>query len=99
MIEILKAASSRLFAAIGTNGRTYDAVDTPDAAPGNTTVRQVGYGGITAFFIYGAGYALTYCSQLIIARIAGVDNYGVYAYVFAWIMVLVYFSSLGFDVA
>src|SRR5205823_11852712 len=39
-----------------------------------------------------------YCSQLVIARILGVEIYGVYAYVFAWIVVLAYFSTLGFDV-
>src|SRR6516164_7313044 len=61
-------------------------------------VSRVARGGIMAFFLYGAGYLLNYCSQLVIARIVGADTYGVYAYVFAWIVVLAYFSTLGFDV-
>jgi O-antigen/teichoic acid export membrane protein len=59
---------------------------------------RVARGGITAFFVYGVGFALTYCSQLFIARVAGADAYGAYAYVFAWMVVLAYFSALGFDV-
>ena len=62
------------------------------------SVSRVARGGITAFFLYGAGYVLNYCSQLVIARIVGADTYGVYAYVFAWMVVLSYFSMLGFDV-
>jgi O-antigen/teichoic acid export membrane protein len=65
---------------------------------GNAPVSRVARGGVTAFFIYGIGFGLTYCAQLIIARIVGVDTYGVYAYVFAWMVVLAYFSALGFDV-
>ena len=61
-------------------------------------VSRVARGGVTAFFVYGAGFGLTYCSQLVIARVVGVDTYGVYAYVFAWMVVLAYFSTLGFDV-
>ena len=69
-----------------------------DGIPGSASVSRVARGGVTAFFIYGAGIGLTYCSQLVIARIVGVDTYGVYAYVFAWMVVLAYFSTLGFDV-
>ena len=69
-----------------------------DGMPGSATVSRVARGGVTAFFVYGAGFGLTYCSQLVIARIVGVDTYGVYAYVFAWIVVLAYLSTLGFDV-
>jgi O-antigen/teichoic acid export membrane protein len=58
----------------------------------------VARGGVAAFFVYCAGCGLTYFSQLVIARIVGVDAYGVYAYVFAWMVVLAYFSTLGFDV-
>src|SRR5258708_20042538 len=65
---------------------------------GSAPVSRVARGGVTAFFVYGAGFGLTYCSQLVIARVVGVDTYGVYAYVFAWMVVLAYFSALGFDV-
>jgi O-antigen/teichoic acid export membrane protein len=54
---------------------------------------------IIAFFVYSAGVGLTYCSQLVIARVVGIDTYGMYAYVFAWVIVLTYCSTLGFDVA
>src|SRR5947209_7168087 len=69
-----------------------------DRIPASASVSRVARGGVTAFFIYGVGFALTYCSQLVIARIVGVDTYGVYAYVLAWMVVLAYFSALGFDV-
>lgn len=69
-----------------------------DRTPRSTPVGRVARGGVTAFFVYGVGFALTYCSQLVIARIVGVHTYGVYAYVFAWIVVLGYFATLGFDV-
>jgi O-antigen/teichoic acid export membrane protein len=64
----------------------------------STSVNRVARGGVAAFFIYGTGITLTYCSQLVLARILGVDAYGLYAYVFACIVVLAYFSTLGFDV-
>lgn len=69
-----------------------------DGIPGSAPVSRVARGGVTAFFVYGAGFGLTYFAQLVIARIVGVDTYGVYAYVFAWMVVLAYFSTLGFDV-
>jgi O-antigen/teichoic acid export membrane protein len=69
-----------------------------DGIHGSAPVSRVARGGVTAFFVYGAGFGLTYCSQLVIARTLGVDTYGVYAYVFAWMVVLAYFSALGFDV-
>jgi O-antigen/teichoic acid export membrane protein len=62
-------------------------------------VRRVAYGSVAAFATYIAGAGLTYCSQLLIARIVGVHSFGIYAYVFAWMTVLAYFSALGFDVA
>jgi O-antigen/teichoic acid export membrane protein len=69
-----------------------------EGIPSSAPVNRVARGGVTALFVYGVGFGLTYCSQLIIARIVGVDAYGVYAYVFAWMIVLGYFATLGFDV-
>ena len=63
-----------------------------------SSVQNVARGGITAFFIYGTGIALTYFSQLVIARLAGVEAYGTYAYVVAWVIVLAYVATLGFEV-
>lgn len=63
------------------------------------SVSRVGRSGIVAFAIFVAGAGLTYCAQLLIARIVGADTYGVYAYVLAWMTLAAYFSALGFDVA
>jgi O-antigen/teichoic acid export membrane protein len=71
-----------------------------NGVPGTSTpISRVARGGVAAFVVYSVGVGLTYCSQLLIARMVGVDTYGVYAYVFAWMAVLAYFSALGFDVA
>jgi O-antigen/teichoic acid export membrane protein len=70
------------------------------ASPGSRPlVARVGFGGLTAFAIHMSGAGLTYCSQFAIARLIGTDDYGIYAYVFAWMTVLAYFSALGFDVS
>lgn len=50
-----------------------------------------------AVFVVGAG--LTWLAQLVTARIIGPDSYGAYAYVLAWVMLLGYFSTLGFHVS
>jgi O-antigen/teichoic acid export membrane protein len=63
------------------------------------TIGRVARGSIAAFAIYVVSIGVTYVSQLLIARLVGVDIYGLYAYVFAWMTVLAYFSALGFDVA
>ena len=65
----------------------------------SVAIDRLARSSITAFFVYCAGIGLTYCSQLIIARVVGIDTYGMYAYVFAWMTVLTYCSTLGFDVA
>jgi O-antigen/teichoic acid export membrane protein len=78
--------------------RLTEEIDMRDGIPGSALVSRVARGGVIAFFVYGVGIGLTYFSQLVTARIVGVDTYGVYAYVFAWIVVLAYFSTLGFDV-
>jgi len=68
-------------------------------AAANETLRRVARGSVAAFAIYVVSIGVTYVSQLLIARMVGVDIYGMYAYVFAWVTVLAYFSALGFDVA
>ena len=70
-----------------------------EAPPGDPSLERVKRGGVAAFGIFIVGAGLTYCSQLLIARIVGADAFGIYAYVFAWMVVLAYFSALGFDVA
>jgi O-antigen/teichoic acid export membrane protein len=70
-----------------------------EGAPDDPSLEQVKRGGVAAFGIFLIGAGLTYCSQLLIARIVGADTFGIYAYVFAWMVVLAYFCALGFDVA
>jgi len=70
-----------------------------DRAHGNAQVRRVVRGGGAAFAIHVAAAGTTYCSQLLIARMIGVDSFGIYAYVTAWMVVLAYLAALGFDVA
>jgi O-antigen/teichoic acid export membrane protein len=71
-----------------------------DAPPGDGTLTgRLAWGSIMAFGIHVGGAGLTYCSQLVIARIVGAGSFGVYAYVFSWMTMLAYLSALGFDVA
>jgi O-antigen/teichoic acid export membrane protein len=56
-------------------------------------------GSVLAFGTYMAGAALTYLSQLLIARLVGATSYGYYAYVLAWATILAYVAALGFDVS
>ncbi len=91
--------------------KTVPAVDAPAGEPADgkgaeahlfsaaAAAGRVRRGGLVAFFVYSAGYAITYLSQLVVARLIGVHDYGIYAYVTAWATVLIYVSTLGFDVA
>ena len=56
-------------------------------------------GGGAAFLIYMIGHGLAFITQLILARGLGAENYGIYAYVFAWLTVLAYVATLGHTVA
>jgi O-antigen/teichoic acid export membrane protein len=70
-----------------------------DRVYGSAPVRRVVRGGGAAFAVHVAAAGTTYCSQLLIARMVGVDSFGVYAYVTATMVVLAYVAALGFDVA
>ena len=70
-----------------------------DLSSEDPSIERVKRGGVAAFGIFVIGAGLTYCSQLLIARLVGADTFGIYTYVFAWMVVLAYFSALGFDVA
>jgi O-antigen/teichoic acid export membrane protein len=70
-----------------------------DAVRRGGLVKRVARASVFAFAIYIAGAGLTYCAQLSIARIVGAHSFGIYAYAFAWMTVLAYFSALGFDIA
>src|ERR1700731_1676589 len=70
-----------------------------DRVYGSAPVRRVVRGGGAAFAVHVAAAGAAYCSQLLIARMVGVDSFGVYAYVTATMVVLAYLAALGFDVA
>ena len=97
-MKTAKSAMSRLFSAVPVDGFTKEG-EVRDGVRGSEALSRVARGSVVAVFIYTAGVGLTYCSQLVIARIVGIDTYGVYAYVFSWMVVLAYVSALGFDVA
>ncbi len=70
-----------------------------DVKAASPLVASLGRSSVVAFAVYGAGIGVTYLAQLAIARIAGVENYGIYSYVLAWISFLSYFCAQGFDVS
>ena len=71
----------------------------PEADAVGDSLRRVASSSVVSFTILVAGAFLAYFSQMLIARMIGVDSYGAYAYVLAWATVLAYFCALGFDVA
>ncbi|TIW27791.1 MAG: hypothetical protein E5V81_04195, partial [Mesorhizobium sp.] len=76
-------------------------VDLGARTPGEThgLTQRLSHASLWAFFIYMAGAALTFVTQVAIARMVGPASYGIYAYVFAWIALLSYGATLGFHVA
>ena len=70
-----------------------------EGAPADPSIERVKRGGVAAFGIFLIGAGLTYCSQLLMARLVGAHTFGIYAYVSAWVVVPAYVSALGFDVA
>ena len=70
------------------------------ARPGPSTVMGgLARSSVLAFGTYICGAALTYLSQLLIARMVGSTSYGYYAYVLAWMTIMAYVATLGFDVS
>lgn len=61
--------------------------------------RRLSHASVWALFIYAAGAGLTFVTQIVIARLVGVESFGTFTYVFAWITLLSYGSTLGFHVA
>jgi O-antigen/teichoic acid export membrane protein len=61
--------------------------------------RQLAASSIGALSVYAAGAALSYLSQLWVARTIGAESFGIYSYVFAWVTMLGYLSTLGFHVS
>ena len=69
------------------------------AAGRHGIIGRLARGSVLAFATYIAGAALTYLSQLLIARLTGATSYGYYAYALAWVTILAYVAALGFDVS
>jgi O-antigen/teichoic acid export membrane protein len=69
------------------------------ASTGSVTARRLASSSATAFAIHFAGAGLSYCSQMVLARVAGAASFGIYSYVLAWVTILAYFSALGSDVS
>ncbi len=61
--------------------------------------RRLAMSSIGALFVYASGAGLSYVSQLLVARTIGSNSFGIYSYVWAWVTVLAYFSTLGFHVS
>jgi O-antigen/teichoic acid export membrane protein len=58
---------------------------------------QFARGAAGAFSLKVVGTGTSFLTQLVLARVLGVDSYGVYAYVLAWIMLLALLATLGFQ--
>src|ERR1700757_2693839 len=71
----------------------------PENGISQATMRPLAWSSVVAFATYGVGVAVTYLSQLVIARTIGVESYGIYSYVVAWVTLLAYLAALGFDVS
>ncbi|MGL4287698.1 MAG: lipopolysaccharide biosynthesis protein [Phreatobacter sp.] len=69
------------------------------AGGGRELGRRLARGSAWAFLAYVGGAGLTFVAQLVIARLMGATSYGAYSYMLAWISVLAYGATLGFNVA
>ncbi len=54
-------------------------------------------GASAGFLINLAGTLLTLLTHIVLARLLGPENYGIYVYAFTWVAVLVLLSKVGFD--
>ncbi|WP_188394122.1 lipopolysaccharide biosynthesis protein [Mesorhizobium sp. SARCC-RB16n] len=93
--------------ALGVNGdslrRTFEPAGQQSTAKEGTgnhgLTRRLSHASVWSLFIYAAGAGLTFVTQIVIARLVGAESFGTYTYVFAWITLLSYGSTLGFHVA
>ncbi|MFX5510373.1 hypothetical protein ABTD49_21285, partial [Acinetobacter baumannii] len=67
------------------------------AGGGRELGRRLARGSAWAFLAYVGGAGLTFVAQLVIARLMGATSYGAYSYMLAWISVLAYGATLGFN--
>lgn len=64
---------------------------------GNSLESILARGASGSFLVDGFGQALVLGVQILMARLMGVENYGIYAYVMAWVTVLFLVSRLGLE--
>lgn len=54
-------------------------------------------GAVGSFIIKFVGAGLLFCSQVVLARLCGAEQYGFYAYALSWLTILSILAILGFD--
>lgn len=90
------------------NAPTATALSEPVAAPTSSETGSKGSsdlahrlssGSVWALVVYVGGAGLTSIAQFEIARLVGLASYGTYSYAFAWVSLLAYSATLGFNVA
>jgi O-antigen/teichoic acid export membrane protein len=64
---------------------------------GSSLKARLARGAAAAFVINVAGAGLGFAVHLVLARVLGIEGYGVYAYVFAWVNLLGTLGTLGFQ--
>lgn len=69
------------------------------ATAGESVIRRLARSSMQALPIYVIGVGTSYVAQLVLARVLGPQEFGVYAYVMAVVTVLAYCSALGLDSA
>lgn len=65
----------------------------------DTLNARLARGASSASMVQIVGVAVAFLAQLVLTRSLGASEYGIYAYVFAWVSVLTFFSTLGFATA
>lgn len=63
--------------------------------PGDVASRQLARGSVVSLLIQGAGAGLIFFSEILLARVLGTGDYGLFATVMAWLQVLVMVALLG----
>jgi O-antigen/teichoic acid export membrane protein len=71
----------------------------PTSEASKTLKARLARGAAGAFVINVGGTGLAFLSQLVLARVLGVEGYGIYAYVIAWVTILGLLATLGFHTA
>ncbi|MBN1481477.1 flippase [candidate division KSB1 bacterium] len=54
-------------------------------------------GAVGSFVIKFIGSGLLFASQVVLARLCGADQFGIYSYALSWLMILIIPAKLGFD--